>query len=74
MVMAAVTLVLMAAKKQLSARRSAWMCVLSCARVSSNGPAPDSPLMTMHVSFPVRFIVRCAASASAKMCGGRSYI
>ena len=37
-------------------------------------PAPDSPEMTMHESVPFRFIVRYAASASAKMCGDRSYI
>lgn len=37
-------------------------------------PAPLSPEITMHVSVPFRFIVRCAASASAKMCGARSYI
>lgn len=37
-------------------------------------PLPDSPEMTMHVSFPLRFIVLYAASPMAKMCGGRSKI
>ncbi len=37
-------------------------------------PLPDSPEMTMQESLRFLFMVLYAASAMAKICGGRSYI